>query len=575
MNNKIQQNFKRKTFPADALRIASLGGFNDVTQNLFVYEFIPQGKEDQSQILIVDCGVGFPESDFLGVDLIIPDTRYLEERKDRILGILITHGHEDHVGALSYVLPKIGKNIPIFAPRLAAALAESRLTEAGQHVKFNIVEEQKTINIGPFKIEPIHVTHSIRDTFHYLIATPMGNFYHGSDYKFDLKPLNEPPPNLRRIAELSTKGVNCLLSDCLGADHEEYSVSESSLAEMIDNHIKSSKGRVFVTTISSNIDRWSQAITASKKYGRKIVPLGYSVQRIIKLAQELSYIDLKKSDIIDHRRASNFSDNKLTFLVAGFAAQANSALSKIVMGKHQVKVKSGDKVIFTAPDYIPGTTSGIYKLIDILSKMGAEVIHSGSTKDTIHVSGHGSQIEQALLINLTNPKCLLPIGGNYRHVKKYEIMAQKMGYKPNQILIPEPDQAVTFWADGKVDFNTRVPQRQVLVDGLGVGDVGHIVLRDRRTLSQNGIVIITMLVDTETADLVSEPYVTTRGFVFEKEAKSVLIEIKKTAQKKFQESRSKPINLDFVRQTVQGAIEDQVYKKTKRQPMVLPLIIRV
>jgi ribonuclease J len=286
-------------------------------------------------------------------------------------------------------------------------------------------------------------------------------------------------------------------------------------------------------------------------------------------------LDLKKTDLIDSRRSSNFPDKNLIFLVAGFAAQANSALSKIVMGKHQVKIKSGDKVIFTAPDYIPGTTGGIYKLIDILSKMGAEVVYSGSTKDVIHVSGHGSQKEHALLINLTAPRHLLPIGGNYRHVKKYEIMAQKMGYKPGQILIPDPEQAVTFWANGKVDFNTRIPHRQVLVDGLGVGDVGHIVLRDRRTLSQNGIVIITMLVDTETADLISDPYVTTRGFVFEKESQSVLKEIEKTALQVFKEARSKPANLDFIRQRVQSVVEEQVYKRTEREPMVLPLIIEV
>ncbi len=583
MNQQIQKNFTKRplppkreqaNYPSDALRIASLGGFNDVTQNLFVYEFIPQGREKDSQILIVDCGVGFPESDFLGVDLVIPDTRYLEERKDRILGILITHGHEDHVGALSYVLPKIGKDLPVYAPRLAAALAENRLSEAGQKVRFRIVEEDKPIDIGPFHIEPIHVTHSIRDTFHYLISTPIGNFYHGSDYKFDLKPINEAPPNLRRIAQLSQKGITCLLSDCLGSDHEQYSMSESDLAGKIDNHIKDSKGRVFVTTISSNIDRWSQAIQASKKYGRKIVPLGYSVKKIIQLAQELAYVDLKKSDVIDPRRVANFPDKNLTFLVAGFAAQANSALSKIVMGKHQVKIKSGDKVIFTAPDYIPGTTSGIYKLIDALSKMGAEVIHSGSSKDTIHVSGHGSEKEHALLVNLTDPKFLLPIGGNYRHVKQYEIMAQRMGFKPGQILTPDPERAVTFWANGKVDFNTRIPHRQVLVDGLGVGDVGHIVLRDRRTLSKNGIVVITMLVGTEKVELLQESYVTTRGFVFEKESKGVLNEIKRTAEKVFQESKSKPINIDFVRQKVQAAVEDQIYRKTKREPMVVPLIIQ-
>lgn len=559
----------------DALRIASLGGFNDVNQNMFVYEFLPGGNEKNSQIIILDCGVGFPESDFLGVDMIIPDTRYLEERRDRIIGMVLTHGHEDHIGALPFILPRLPRSLPIFAPRLAAALAQSRLEEYGQTPLFKPVEEEKPIILGPFKLHPIHVTHSIRDTFHFAIETPLGIFYHGTDYKFDLAPLNDSPPNLKKIASFGTLGIKCVLSDCLGADKPEYSLPERALADLIDEEIKNAKGRVFVTTISSNLTRWGQAIDFSKKYSRKIVPVGFSVDRIIKLGRELGYINLNESDILPLDRAKNFPDKNLTFLVAGFAAQPDSALSKITMGKHRIKIKEGDKVIFTSPDYIPGTTSGIYHLIDTLSQLGAEVVYGGPGKEAIHTGGHGGQIEHAILVNLTSPEYLLPIGGNYRHVKQYQLMAMSLGYKKEKVLIPETDQAVTFWENGSVDFHTRVPYRQVLVDGLGIGDVGESVLRDRQTLSQNGVVVVTMLVASDTTGLAQPPLITTRGFVFEKQSGGVIQGIEKITSDTFTKARSQPINLDFVRQQVQAAVEVYIYKETGREPMVLPLITRV
>ena len=322
------------------LKIISLGGFGKVTSNMFVYEL-------ENDILLVDCGMGFPTEDMLGIDILIPDISYLRDKMHKIRGLVITHGHEDHIGALPFILPRLPRSLPIFAPRLAAALAQSRLEEYGQTPLFKPVEEEKPIILGPFKLHPIHVTHSIRDTFHFAIETPLGIFYHGTDYKFDLAPLNDSPPNLKKIASFGTLGIKCVLSDCLGADKPEYSLPERALADLIDEEIKNAKGRVFVTTISSNLTRWGQAIDFSKKYSRKIVPVGFSVDRIIKLGRELGYINLNESDILPLDRAKNFPDKNLTFLVAGFAAQPDSALSKITMGKHRIKIKEGDKVIFT------------------------------------------------------------------------------------------------------------------------------------------------------------------------------------------------------------------------------------
>ncbi|MBI2464822.1 ribonuclease J [Candidatus Shapirobacteria bacterium] len=557
----------------DSVRIVSLGGFGDVTQNMYVYEFIPSGDESKSQIIIVDCGVGFPEEDDFGVDLQIPDTKYLDNKKDRILGIFITHGHEDHIGALRFILPILGTNIPIHAPRMAAAFIEGRLVEANIRAKMTVYESGDTLATGPFSIETIRVNHSVPDTNHFAITTPIGIIYHGSDFKFDLFPLDGKHTDFSRIARNGEKKIIALLSDSLGSEHEGFSPSESSIAEKFEHDIKTAKGRVFVTTISSNIIRWGQAIEYAKRAGRKIVTVGYSVDKAIKIGQELGYINITDADIVPVERVKNFAENKLIFLVAGFAAQANSALSKMVMGKHRVKIKSGDKVIFSSPDYIPGTTSKIFDLIDVLSKMGAEVV-SGEGQE-IHVSGHGYQKEHALLIKLVNPKYLLPIGGNYRHVKSYFTMAKTMGLKDEQFINPDDDSIITFYSDGTYDQKLHNPIRKVLIDGLGIGDVGTTVLRDRKLLAEEGMFSVVLMVNKASGNLVREPEILSRGFVFMKDNNDLMDYLKQEIATKFKDVTSVPANFEFIRQQIQAHIEQIIMDKTGRQPMVLPLVIEV
>lgn len=557
----------------DLVRIISLGGFGDVTQNMFVYEYVPNGDSSKSQIIIVDCGVGFPEEDAFGVDLQIPDTKYLEDKKDRILGIFITHGHEDHIGGIRFILPILGTHIPIHAPRMATAFIDNRLSEANIHSSIRTYESGDVLTAGPFTLEAIRVNHSVPDTNHFAITTPIGVFYHGSDFKFDLFPLDGKPTDYGRIARAGEKKVIALMSDCLGADHRGFSPSEGSIAEDFEHEIKTAKGRIFVTSISSNIVRWGQAIDYAKRAGRKIVVVGYSVDKAISIGQDLGYINITDADIVPPERIKNFADNKLIFLVAGFAAQANSALSKMVMGKHRIKIKSGDKVIFSAPDYIPGTTSKIYELIDVLSKMGAEVVYGDGQE--IHVSGHGFQKEHALLINLVRPKFLLPIGGNYRHVKSYFTMAKTMGLKDEQFINPESDSIVTFFANGTCDAKSRNPLRKVLIDGLGVGDVGTTVLRDRKLLAEEGMFSVVLMVNKATGALVKDPEILSRGFVFVKEHTDLLDYLKREIINKFNSVTSQPANFEYIRQQVQGHIEQLILEKTGRQPMVLPLVIEV
>ncbi len=557
----------------NSLRISSLGGFGDVTQNMFVYEFIPNGDVSKSEIIIVDCGVGFPEEDIFGVDMQIPDTHYLEDKKDRILGIFITHGHEDHIGAIKFILPILGEKIPIFAPKLAAAFIESRLSEVNQRAIINVYQDSLPIQKGVFSIDPVRVTHSIPDTFHFAITTPIGIFYHGSDFKFDVFPLDGKGADLSHIARIGEKKVVALMSDSLGSDHEGYSPSESSIAENFKYEITSAKGRVFVTSISSNIIRWSQAIEYAKSVGRKIVVVGFSVDKAISIAKELNYLSLNDSDLIPPERAKNFPDNKLIFLVAGFAAQPDSALSKMVMGKHRIKIKSGDKIIFSSPDYIPGTTSNIYTMIDNLSKLGAEVVYG--EKQELHVSGHGYQKEHALLISLVKPKYLLPIGGNFRHVKQYQSIAKKLGYAEEDVILPDFDSSVTFYDNGKFDTNFHLPIRKILIDGFGIGDVGATVLRDRKLLAEDGMFSVVLLINKASGQLEKDPVVLSRGFVFVKENTDLINYLKQETIKKFNEATSAPANLDYIREEIQAHIEEIIHQKTGRQPMVLPLVIEV
>lgn len=569
MKNPVRQ-FNSQT---DSLRISSLGGFGDVTQNMFVYEFAPNGDFAKSEIIIVDCGVGFPEEDAFGVDLQIPDTTYLNDKKDRIKAIFITHGHEDHIGAIRFILPILGQQIPIFAPRLAAAFITARLEEFNLRPKIEIIQDDVSIDKSPFIVEPIRVTHSVPDTYHYAIHTPIGVFYHGSDFKFDLFPLDGVQSDLRRIANVGNQKVVCLMSDCLGADHEGYSPSERTLADNFEKEIKTAKGRIFVTSISSNIVRWGQAINAAKQAGRKVVTVGMSVDKAIRIATELGYINLTPSDLVPVDRVKNFADNRLIFLVAGFAGQPDSALSKMTMGKHRVKIKSGDKVIFSSPDYIPGTTNAIYDMIDNLSRLGAEVVYG--EKNELHVSGHGYQKEHALLIELLQPKFLLPIGGNFRHVKSYHSMAKNLGYAEDQFISPEHDASVTFQGDRSFDTNHHIPMRKILIDGFGIGDVGTTVLRDRKVLAEDGMFSVVVLVDKAHGKLFKEPVVLSRGFVFIKENTDLINYLKQETASKFKQFTSTPANLDYIRTELQSHLENVIMDKTGRQPMVLPLVIEV
>jgi len=550
-----------------SLKIISLGGFGNVTKNMFVYE-------TDKDILIVDCGVGFPEEEMLGVDLVIPDISYLKDKKNKIRAIVLSHGHDDHIGGLPYILPQLPKGIPIFGPKWAIALSRSKLEEFGIIANLTEIDETTKLVLGDFSLDFIKVTHSIPDTYHIVLKTPVGRIYHAADFKLDLKPIMGQPTDQERIAKIGKEGVLCLLSDCLRAENPGFTPPETKLEEMFEQEVSSCQGKVFITTMSSNISRLKQAINVSLRHQRKVVPLGRSIEKNLELADKLKYIQFPRNVFLRKKEIKKYPPNLLTLLVAGSQAQVGSALDRIVAGEiEEVKIKPDDKVIFSS-DYIPGNETAIYHLIDNIYRLGGEVVYQ-DIHGNVHVSGHGSQGDLGKLMEIIKPKYFLPIGGNFRHMVAYQKLAENRGFKKDQVFLADGGQVIEFFSDGKVKTSQKIQNRQLMVDALGVGDVGNVVLRDRKILSEEGIVIVVLPLNQTTHNLVGDPEIVTRGFIYIKENLQFLKQTKEKVRQIIKETKGKRIDYRFVRQKVQGELEEFFLKNTGRRPMVLPVIIEV
>jgi len=551
----------------NSVKIISLGGFGNVTKNMFVYE-------TPNDILIVDCGVGFPEEEMMGVDLVIPDISYLADKSSKIRGLVLTHGHDDHIGGLPYILPQLPKRLPVFGPKWALALADSKMEEFGLTANFNEINENDWLNLGDFKIEFVKVTHSIPDTFHLVISTPVGLFYHAADYKLDLTPVIGEPTNKKRISQFGQKGVLCLLSDCLRAENPGFTPPEAKLKEMFEQEIGSTTGKVFVTTMSSNISRFKQAIEVSISYGRKVVPVGRSVEKSLQLAEKFKYLHFSKDTFLSKKQIKNFPPKSLTFLVAGSQAQLGSALDRIVAGEiKEIKIKPGDKVIFST-DYIPGNETAIYRLIDNIYRLGGEVVYQ-DIHSNVHVSGHGSQGDLGKLMDLLKPKYLLPIGGNFRHMIAYQKLAESRGFNKDQVILADDGQVVEFFTSGSFKISRSIETKQIMVDAFGVGDVGNVVLRDRKILSEEGIVVIVVPIDQIRHLPIGDPEVITRGFIYIKENLAFLKQTKEKIRQIIKETKGKRIDSHFIRRKIQERMEGFFFETTGRRPMVLPVIIEI
>ncbi len=555
----------------DLIRIIPLGGIGDVTKNMYLYEY-RRNQNDVSDILIVDCGIGFPDENMYGIDLVIPDVSYLKNKKDKIRAIVLTHGHEDHIGALPYILPEI--KAPVFGTRLTAALAEVKLREFGLHGNLQIIKNQDILHLGPFTVEPVHVTHSIPDAINLIIRTPIGIFYHGSDFKFDWTPIDGKQTEVGKIARVSKEGFLCLLSDCVRVESPGYTLSEQIIEDTLEKEIRHCQGKFIFTTQSSNISRIQQAINVAIRNNKKIAFLGRSIEENVAVAKKLNYLVFPDIFTIREKDIKRFNQKELFFIVTGSQAQPNSALSRIAEGQHKyVTISPGDVVVFSA-DPIPGYENAIHNLIDALTIAGAKVSYSEISED-LHVSGHGAANDLALMIGLTSPKYIIPIGGTFRQMKHYASLAQKMNYKQNQIILPLIGDIIEFDSLHNFRISQKLDLKNIMVDGLGVGDIGNIVLRDRQTMANEGIVIAVVPIEQNSGQVTSDPDIISRGFVFMKESGKLIKQAKKIVLNSLHLKKGRIFDWQYVRKQIEGNLEEFLYKETHRRPLVLAVIIKV
>ena len=560
-NKKEAHSFE---FKKSNLKIIPLGGLEEIGKNITVFEY-------EDEIIIVDCGLEFPTDDMLGVDLVIPDITYLERNKEKIKGMVITHGHEDHIGSIPYILKQI--NIPIYATKLTCGLIQNKLEEHKllRSTKLVEVEPGQTVKFGKMSVEFIRSCHSIPDSVMLAIYTPVGTVFHTGDFKIDYTPINSEMTDLTRIAEIGSHGVLALLSDSTNSERKGYTMSESTVGEVFDKLFVNCKKRIVVATFASNVHRVQQIVDAAVENGRKIAVCGRSMINMIETARKLGYIDVPDNVFIDIDLIKNYTDEQLVIITTGSQGETMSALTRMAAGEHKkVEITPNDLIIISATA-IPGNEKLVSKVIDDLMKIGAEVVYSAL--EDVHVSGHACQEEQKLILSLTKPKYFIPVHGEYRQLIAHAETAKKMGIEPENIFISTNGRVLEL-NEKEAKITTTVPSGKVLVDGLGVGDVGNVVLRDRQHLSQDGLIVIVMTMDNSNGEIVSGPDVISRGFVYVKESENLMDEVKRVVREEVQALEANGVtDWSTIKSTLKDHLRDYVFQKTKRNPMILPIIM--
>jgi len=549
------------------LLIIPLGGMSEIGKNMTVIQY---GKE----ILLIDSGLMFPEEEMLGIDIVIPDITYLIENKEYIKGILITHGHEDHIGALPYVLQQI--NAPLYGTKLTLGLVEGKLKETRlnkKNISMNVVKPPTTINIGSFAVDFIRVNHSIPDAVGFAIHTPVGIICHTGDFKLDQTPVNGEKADLHKFAELGSKGVLALLSDSTNAEREGYTMSEKVVGHTIEDIFKTVTGRIIVATFASNIHRIQQIFDAAYKNDRKVAVVGRSMVNVVNIALDLGYLTIPKSLLMDLDELNRLPKEKVVIITTGSQGEPMSALTRMAMSEHKkVEIMPEDTVLISASP-IPGNEKFIARTIDHLFKKGANVIYEAISG--VHVSGHASQEELKLMLNLVRPKFFIPVHGEYRHLVHHSHLAMEVGIPSENIFIVENGRILEFTKDS-CRMAGRVTAGKVLVDGLGVGDVGNIVLRDRKQLSQDGILIVVVAIDKETGEVVSGPDIISRGFVYVRESEELMEQAREKVKQALRKCQEENISeWSTIKSQVREHLGKLLFEQTRRRPMILPIIMEV
>ena len=548
----------------DKIKIIPLGGLDQIGMNITLFEY-------KNDIIIIDCGLAFPDEEMLGIDLVIPDFAYLKQNADKVRGLVVTHGHEDHIGAIPYLLKEL--NIPVYGSRLTLGLVENKLKEHKilEKCKLKSVGMGQSVRLGKFRAEFIRTNHSIPDAAAIAIHTPLGVIIHSGDFKVDYTPIYGKAIDVHRLAELGREGVLALLADSTNVLREGYTMSESTVGKSFDEIFNENKGRrLIVATFASNVDRVQQIINSAKAHRRKVAVEGRSMVNVVTTAQELGYIKMPKNMLISSDELDNYKDSQVVIITTGSQGEPLSALSRIANNTHRkISIKEGDLVILSSKP-IPGNEKYIARVINGLYKKGADVIY----EDT-HVSGHACREELKLLHTLVHPHYFIPVHGEYRHLKSHQELAVELGMQKKDVYILENGNVFALSQDGG-EVVDKIPIETVLVDGLGVGDVGDVVLRDRQKLSQDGLIVVSIVVDRYTSEILASPEIVSRGFIYVKENASLMDDIKDIVSRSLERATMKNIH-DWtkIKTMIRDDIREYLWQYLKRSPMVLPVLTQV
>ena len=565
VNNQKNNQRKRPKAPIETMRVMPLGGLKEIGKNITLVEY-------RDDILIIDCGFSFPEDEMFGIDVVIPDFTYLKENMERSKGLIITHGHEDHIGGVPFLLKEI--NVPVYAPPLAMGLIRNKLKEHGLAMEEHVIEASDIFNVGAFKVEAIHTNHSIADAMAYSIKCPGGHLVHTGDFKIDYSPLDGKRIDLAKFAQLGQEGVDVLLCDSTNVLRPGYTPSERVVVDSMNEIFAKTEKRLIIATFSSNIYRIKYFMEASIKYGRKIAISGRSMENVLTLARELGYVNLPESAFVDIRKIGNIPDANITIITTGSQGEPMSALTRMANDSHRaVKLKSGDTVVFSSSP-IPGNAKAVTNIVNKLYEKKVNVFLSDFVD--IHVSGHACKEELKLIHSLVKPRFFIPAHGEYRHLREHARLAESMGMDRGNIFVMNNGDALRITGKQAKVEPAAAPAEDVLVDGYGVGDVGNVVLRDRKQLSESGLIVIAVSIDSNSGLLAARPELITRGFIYVKENMPLINEATEVVYEsidKWNNLGSEDINA--LKSIIKDDMRGFIYKKTRRSPVILPVIMDI
>ena len=548
------------------VKIIPLGGLNEIGKNMTAIEY-------KNDIVIIDCGLKFPDEDMFGIDVVIPDITYLLKHKDKVSGIFLTHGHEDHIGALPYVLKQL--NVPVYGTKLTLGIVQSKLKEHNllSTTELITVKPRDVVRLNSVSVEFIKTNHSIADSVAIAIHTPLGAVLHTGDFKVDYTPIDGEPMDFARFAELGKKGVLLMMADSTNVERPGYTMSEKIVGESLCRIFGKSKGRIIVATFASNIHRIQQIIDAAAMYGRKVAVSGRSMENIVQVAIELGYIKIEKENLVSIDQINKYNNDQIVIITTGSQGEPMSALARMATSEHRkVNIVPGDTIIISATP-IPGNEKLVSRVVDQLFKKGAEVVYGSS--EAVHVSGHACQEELKLMQTLVKPKYFIPVHGEYRHLKQHGELANSIGVPKSNILIPEIGDVIEVTRNS-IKKSGTVISGQIFVDGLGVGDVGNIVIRDRKHLSQDGILTVVVTLSKENKAIIAGPDIISRGFVYVRESEKLMDEARDIVRDVFTKCEERKItDWSTLKSTVRDELKSFLYEKTKRKPMILPIIMEI